>query len=635
MRIVRHPFLAWFAVVALLALVGGMVAVYVYRSSPITPDSSTEDHAAGTASAALTMEDDQRQYLWEIEHHGLVLSRHGFSRLADALSRGHGPALLALLAPDFRGQTLHQPREVRLDNDSVHIVRREDAGRPPTTLTREQFRDHLLDYRQLFCRPPKVQLSLMALSPSVRGDLEAPWRGTCLLRMWGEAAPGQPGEVVLYLQYEVPRPSEDAFRQDGWLRTCAVTQSQTARSPRFLLREAAAERGIDRRRFHDNWEHGMKATATGGVYLCDYNRDGYLDMLIVDLNCIALYKGLPGGKFVDVTQEVGLPWRLLNPTGANLVAAFADLDGDGWEDLILDKRIFRNEAGLRFQEVTHRSNLRLQGDVSGIAVADYDRDGRLDLYVARLGPSKASSWLDGKCGGKGGNLLFRNKGNWQFEEVAVAAGATGGDRSTFSAVWFDANNDGWPDLYVINEFGNGILLLNQGDGTFREQAIVAGPGDFGSMGVTAGDIDNDGNIDLYVANMYSKAGSRVIGNIAAGTYSDELMGTLRSFVTGSQLWRNRGVGGQGAAGGTQYSVLSTQYSVPGTRRAVASNEVAQPLPPTTRCPLPTFEPLGPRFQVAAVGWAYGPALVDLDNDGWLDLYATAGFVSQNRGEPDG
>src|SRR5207244_3541323 len=109
-------------------------------------------------------------------------------------------------------------------------------------------------------------------------------------------------------------------------------------------------------------------------------------------------------------------------------------------------------------------------------------------------PSQTSSWLDGKCGGKGGNLLFRNKGNWQFEETAAASGADGGDRSTFSAVWLDANNDNWPDLFVINEFGNGVLLVNQQNGSFREQALVDGPGDFGSMGVTCGDVDNDGNI---------------------------------------------------------------------------------------------------------------------------------------------
>jgi len=175
--------------------------------------------------------------------------------------------------------------------------------------------------------------------------------------------------------------------------------------------------------------------------------------------------------------------------------------------------------------------------------------------------------------------------------VTAASGAGGGRRSTFTAAWLDANNDGWPDLHVINEFGNGGLLINQKNGKFREHALTAAPGDFGSMGLACGDFDNDGHIDLYVANMYSKAGTRVLGNVLPGRYPEDIMSKMRRFVAGSQLWRNRG--------GLQ------------------------------------FEPRGAAFQVAAVGWAYGPAAVDLDNDGWLDIYATAGFISRSRTEPDG
>ena len=111
------------------------------------------------------------------------------------------------------------------------------------------------------------------------------------------------------------------------------------------------------------------------------------------------------------------------------------------------------------------------------------------------------------------------------------------------------------------------------------------------MGATAGDIDNDGNIDIYCGNMYSKAGSRVMSNLRSNAYPPEIMTRMRRFVAGSQLHRNLG---------------NLQ-----------------------------FEQVGPKWQIAGVGWAYAPALVDLDNDGFLDLFASCGYVSRDRSEPDG
>jgi FG-GAP-like repeat len=146
-------------------------------------------------------------------------------------------------------------------------------------------------------------------------------------------------------------------------------------------------------------------------------------------------------------------------------------------------------------------------------------------------------------------------------------------------------------LHVPNEFGDGVLLLNRGDGTFKPQALADRPADFGTMGLAVGDVDNDGRIDIYCANMYSKAGTRVIGNLKPDAYPANVMDKFRRFVAGSQLHLNQGDG--------------------------------------------KFVQVGAEKQLASVGWAYGPALADLNGDGFLDVVATAGYISRDRSKPDG
>src|SRR5579883_602517 len=590
----------WFFVIGLVCVLlfsglGLGVRWYANSTKQTVQDTLPSDPSTSKESVSLTLSTSEREYLWDVEHHGNLLTRFGFRVLADALRREDARALTALLSADFTGQLPKRPRQVSLNTDFAHVVRNEDSGEGSLHLDSSQFVAHLLGYRRLFSRPPQVKLALMGLAPTVHGELASLWQGSCQLRMWGEAKSGQPGEVVLYLQYRLPCPTEETLKEGGWLRSCTILQSQEALATRTLMREVTTERGIDPRRFLDSWTCGEGQPIqpiSGGVYLCDYDRDGILDLLITDVKGNVLYKGKPGGKFEDVTVRVGLPASVPHQATVDALAAFADLDGDGWEDLILGNRFYRNEKGKRFTDETWRTNLRLPSDASGIALADFDRDGRIDLYVTRGGMGKkVGSWIEGRKEGSHGNYLMRNLGNWRFQDVTASSGADGDRRFTFSAVWFDADNDGWPDLYVINEFGSGVLLYNEHNGHFREHALVQGAGDFGSMGVTCGDIDNDGHIDLYVANMYSKAGNRIIGNLRPDAYTPEVMARLRSLVAGSQLYLNRD----------------------GSR----------------------FDPVGPKYQVSGIGWAYGAALVDLDNDGWLDLYATCGFVSKSRSEPDG
>jgi len=543
-----------------------------------------------------SLPEEDRKAIWDIEHQGLVLKKYGFSSLKSALKDGDRAALLKLLAADFEGQALSQPREIRLTSNYVDVLRQEEAvGQPRQPLTAAEFVERLLEYRRRFAATPDLDLALMTLSPETPDNADSPWKGEVQLRMWGAGKEKESrAEVLLNLQFRIANPSEEILSAGGWLHGCAIRQTLASEAPRFLLKDVTAQRGIDASLFYDNWTRGAKPlqTITGGVYLTDFDRDGCLDMLIVDINRIVLYKGLPDGRFVDVTAKVGLPLR---PDQYGVTAAVVDLDGDGWEDLIIGRRIYTNvsdgKGGRRFEDSTVMTNLQIPSDATAIIPIDFDRDGHMDLFVTRVGKLKASSWVDG-TGVGGGSQLWRNTGKGLlFEEVTAKSGAAVAQRSVFSAVCLDADNDGWPDLYVINEFGDGVLLLNNHDGTFREKHLTNGPGDFGSMGVTCGDVDNDGNIDLYVASMYSKAGSRIINNVRPNAYSPELMAQMRRFVTGSQLYLNRGKGG--------------------------------------------FEPKGQDYKVAAVGWAYGAALVDLDNDGWLDLFATCGFVSQDRSTPDG
>lgn len=529
----------------------------------------------------------ERGYIWEIEHRGNILTKHGFGPLASALKAGDAAALSRLMADDFTGADLNDPRRIQVSG-YAQVERLEDAGHPPLPLSRDSLVARLLEFRALFRETaPQVRFSLITLSPKRRGDLDGAWEGTALLRLHGEHNKGAPAEIVVQMRFELAALSEPALARPGWLCGVAIVQVLQATAPRYLFAEVARERGLDTTKVHDNWNSKAFHASPGGAYVCDVDRDGTLDLLITDVNGCTLYQGRPGGRFVDVTARFGL---LQKPVERSL-AAWVDVDGDGWEDLILADRVYRNEEGKRFVDVTARCNLRLPADAVSIVVADYDRDAKLDLYVTRITRPGGNSWLESKSGDSKGNHLFRNKGNWQFEDVTRASGTLGGHRSTFTAAWLDANNDGWPDLHVPNEFGDGVLLVNNRDGTFSEQPLAGGPADFGTMGLAAGDLNNDGHIDLYCANMFSKAGTRVIGNMPPEAYPPEVMAKIRRFVAGSQVHLNKG----------------------GLK----------------------FEQVGPEKQVAAVGWAYGTCLADLDNDGWLDIYATAGFVSKSRDEPDG
>jgi HEAT repeat protein len=537
-------------------------------------------------SADLELPESERAWLWQVENRGNELVKHGFGPLAQALEKADRQALSRLLADTFVGSDLAQVQSARLQRDFAEISRQRHS-KTAQSLDRAAFVNRLLEWRGRFtAEAPRVGLSLKTLQPTQREQLNGAWQGTAQMRLAGEFTTDKPGEIVVQLRFQLPQLTRQALSKPGWLGSVTIDEVTMAGATHRLFAEVARQRGLQVEKLHDNWNAHKHAPVTGGIYVTDFNRDGFLDVLLTDLNGCLLYRGKANGSFEEVTAAYGVPQA---PPLSNAIA-WVDLDGDGWEDLLLGDRLFRNQQGRHFEEVTRQCNLRIPADVSGVVVADYDRDGKLDLYATRPGKPGGKSWLDSHSADSLGNRLYRNKGNWQFEDVTRATGASGNRRSTFTAAWLDANGDGWPDLHVPNEFGDGVLLLNH-KGTFRPIALADVPADFGTMGLAVGDVNNDGTIDLYCANMFSKAGTRVIGNLRPDAFPPAVLQKMRRFVAGSQLHLNRGN--------------------------------------------LKFEQVGQALQLAGVGWAYGACLADLDNDGWLDIYATAGYISRSRTEPDG
>jgi hypothetical protein len=563
-------------------------------SMPDTP--GTQHNAAPSSdadnySAANALPQADRKYIWDIEHVALVLDVHLFPKIARAIREQDPAGLRSFLSDGFSGSVpnFDNAETVRYPFGEFRKTQEQQAAEDP--MDSAQFVAFLLAQHAKFRQPPKVEMRLMRLSPAERSDLDKPWHGTTKIRLAGEQPNGQPLELELQGHFTLQTPVDDLENRNGWLKSCTLTAGRVNSASRQLMAEVGAERGIDRKRFHDNWNDPDKPpiVARGGVNVCDYDRDGRMDVLVTDDNEIVLYQGQSDGNFRDATGAAGLTGTVRRTSAP---ATFADFDGDGYEDLLVGEQLFRNNRDATFTDVTLLGNFRLPPDLGGFAVADYDLDGKVDLYVVRAsrGPAGQSrvSWVDDQSGP--GNQLWRNLGNWQFRNVTATTNSSAGHKSCFAAVWLDANGDGWPDLAVADEFGSSVLLVNQRDGRFAERPLKKPFAGF-CMGIAAGDFDNDGRSDVYLANMYSKAGDRIIANLPDDAYTPAVRAKIKEFVIGSELLRNKGD--------------------------------------------LNFEPMGRRMGVNGVGWAYGTCTVDLNNDGWLDIYATAGFLSYTRGEPDG
>lgn len=557
------------------------------------------------------MSEEDRRHLWDIEHWVFTIDHDILSNAARAMTMEDASLFRKLLAEDFEGSVVELSAEPTIQHPvKAWSVHRKNAE--PHSTTADGITDFLLSLRRKFTRwsasespperrffvprpegkpgePPRVQFAITRLSPQDRGRHDGPWKGGMKIRLTGSLADGGVGEIILKANIQLDRPNDDLPKRSGWLRRIDVQEVSFVRSDRFLFEDVTRQAGLNPERLQDNWttDGTMRAT-TGGVYLGDLNNDDWIDCLVTDRLGTFLYLGSSGG-FQDGTNQRGIPSATAR--GVADPACIADFDNDGWDDVIVGDQIFRNLGEGRLALVSSNLSPRLASQpFVGYVVADFDQDGRLDLYATDATPrlNQKMSWIDDRSAGP--NRLYRNDGNWRFTDVTDTTASSAGARSSFTANWLDADDDGRPDLAIPDEFGSQILLRNTGTGSFAEVPMHESHGGF-AMGMSAGDLDNDGRVDLYTATMYSKAADRIISNVPDDAFPAKIMDRIRNFALGNDWFHNDG---------------ESKFS----RRAQAAG-------------------------VASAGWAYGPTLADFDGNGWLDIYVPCGFQSISYDEADG
>jgi hypothetical protein len=345
---------------------------------------------------------------------------------------------------------------------------------------------------------------------------------------------------------------------------CAGLAAQTPYAPSAAhpttawFVDVAAQAGITVRNVNgnaDNKKYIVESTGSG-VAILDYDRDGWMDIFLVngmeldpktrkgEAPTNHLFRNNHDGTFTDVTAKAGLV-----STGWGQGACVGDYDNDGFDDIYVTgygkNRLFHNQGDGTFREVGEQAGVAGTGKEwgTGCAFVDYDRDGKLDLFVSNYvhfdlaatpapGAEAGCMWKGAPvmCGPRGlphaSNILYHNEGNGKFRDVSAASGIEKTEgHYCFSVTTLDYNEDGWPDIYVACDSTPSILYRNNHDGTFTDVASEVGAAfnedgrEQAGMGSTAADYDGDGHIDLFKTNFSDDTATLYHAN-GDGTFAD-------------------------------------------------------------------------------------------------------------------
>ena len=525
------------------------------------------------------------------------------------------------LAADFSGPSFHAA-ESRLVRSGPALEVHEDKFAVQATLGRDAFLQELRSAVSSFSKILSAEFQIVAIDESVAGAMTG---GRDALGTAGEnASPSQTSRLHTSVRYQLVGTGKDVYREQRvgqwdleWVAVSAGSefrlrkwQARTetrSRSTGPIFADVTAQafsgnpsyssqllRGVDHWRTVLDVACGIDIYGHNGVSVGDIDDDGFDDLYVCQPAGLPnrLYRNRGDGTFEDITEASGVG-VIENTT----CALFADFDNDGRQDLVVVRTdgplLFLNQGNGRFQQKpdAFRFAQPPQGTFTGAAVADYDRDGWLDiyfcLYLYYQGTDQykyPSPYYAAENGPP--NFLMRNQRDGTFRDVTAETRLDKNNtRYSFCCGWSDYNGDGWPDLYVVNDFGRKNLYRNNGDGTFTDIALQAGVEDVGAgMSVCWLDYDNDMGEDLYVANMWTAAGKRISAQEIFQKGAPEAVRALyRKHAMGNSLFRNGGDG--------------------------------------------VFQDTGASAGVEMGRWSWSSDAWDFDHDGFPDLYIANGMVS--------